>query len=185
MKPPIFTLCALLIGATNAPAQNLPKKNLPNPRAAKDLPAAPAPGNAPGDLKSGPNTTIARRGDALSVASTGNDPLIYSGPLPGGMRGPYFIEFRMNSNALQPMEIYWKTATSGDFSGANKITMGKVGEKFDGKYRGYLLELPESVVEPLTQIRFDPASGPGESLFEFIRIRSMTGKNYWEWKAGN
>ena len=180
MKPPILILCALLACATSASAQNLPA-----PRAAQDLPATPAQGNALGDFKSGPNTTVAWRGDALSVASTDNDPIIYSGPLPAGMRGPYFIEFRLNSNAPQPMEIYWKTARDGDFSGANKITVGKAGEKFDGKYRGYLVELPESVIEPLTQIRFDPASGPGESLFEFIRIRSMTGKIYKEWKASN
>ena len=180
MNRPILTLCALLACLTAATAQSYP-----NPRAAKDLPASPPNGSQLGDFKSGPNTTVALREGALSVASTGNDPIIYSSQLPAGMRGPYFLEFRMNSNAPQPMEIFWKTANSGDFSGANKIKVGETGKSFDGKYRGYLLELPESVVEPLTQIRLDPASGPGESLFEFIRLRSVTGKIYKEWKADN
>ena len=175
-----FALGALLTCATLAHAQSYP-----DPRAAKDLPASAPNGNQMGDFKSGPNTTISLRDGALSVASTGGDPTIYSSQLPAGIRGPYFLEFRMNSNAPQPMEIFWKTANSGDFSGANKIKVGATGKNFDGKYRGYLVELPESVVEPLTQIRIDPASGPGESLFEFIRLRSMTGKIYKEWKADN
>ena len=180
MNKTLLLLCALLTGATLARAQSYP-----NPRAAKDLPASAPQGNALGDFKSGPNTTLSLQGGALSVASTGSDPILYSGPLPAGIRGPYFLEFRLNSNAPQPLEIFWKTADSGEFSGSNKIAVGKAGDKFDGKYRGYLVELPESVVEPLTQIRIDPASGPGESLFEFIRLRSMTGKIYREWKADN
>ena len=180
MKHSIFLTGALVACVTIAYAQSYP-----NPRAVKDLPAPPAQGNQLGDFKSGPNTLLSLRDDALSVASTGNDPILYSSGLPAGMRGPYFIEFRMNSNAPQPMEIFWKTATSGDFSGANKVSVGETGKTFDGKYRAYLIELPERVVEPLTQIRLDPASGAGESLFEFIRIRSMTGKIYKEWKADN
>ena len=176
----IILLSALLACATISHAQSYP-----NPRAARDLPASAPNGNQLGDFKSGPNTTVSLQGSALSVASTGDDPIIYSGQLPGGMRGPYFVEFRMNSNAPQPLEIFWKTATSGDFNGANKVKVGETGKTFDGKYRGYLIELPESVVEPLTQIRIDPASGAGESLFEFIRLRSMTGKIYKEWKADN
>ena len=180
MKNTIFLTAALLACACAAQAQTYP-----NPRAVKDLPGSPAQGTQLGDFKSGPDTTVTLRDSALSVFSTGNDPIIYSGGLPAGMRGPYFIEFRMNSNAAQPMEIFWKTAKSGDFNGTNKVKVGDTGKTFDGKYRAYLIQLPDSVIEPLTQIRFDPASGPGETLFEFIRIRSVTGKIFKEWKATN
>lgn len=178
MKP-IFLLCALVTSAPLALAQTYP-----NPRAVKDLPAAPAQGNQVGEFKSGPNTLLSIRDDAFSVASSGNDPIFYSGALPP-MRGPYFIEFRMNSNAAQPLEIFWKTKDSGDFSGANKVSVGESGKTFDEKYRAYLIELPERATEPLTQIRFDPASGAGETLFEWIRIRSLTGKIFKEWKVKN
>lgn len=170
-------LFALLL---SAPAMAQP---LPNPRTGAALPTPPAQGNAVGDFKSGPKTGMAVRDGALSVVSSGNDPIFYSSGLPP-MRGPYFIEFRMNSNLLGPMEIYWKTAKTPDFSGANKVSVGNE-KPFDGKYRMYLIDLPESASDPLTQIRFDPGSGPGEALFEFIRIRSVTGKIWKEWKATN
>lgn len=186
MNKSTLTMCALCACVTLAQAQSQAQaQSYPNPRAVQDLPASAPNGNQMGDFKSGPDTTLSLRAGALSIASTGSDPIIYSGALPAGIRGPYFLEFRLNSNAPQPMEIFWKTAGSGDFNGANKVKVGETGKSFDGKYRGYLIELPESLVEPLTQIRIDPASGPGESLFEFIRLRSVTGKIYKEWKANN
>ena len=172
---PLFL--ALFLGAP-ALAQSLP-----NPRSGANLPAAPAQGNQVGDFKSGPSTGMAVRDGALSVVSGGKDPIFYSSGLPA-MRGPYFIEFRMNSNLPGPMEIYWKTAKTPDFGGANKAVVGD-SKTFDGKYRMYLIELPEAASDPLTQIRFDPGTGAGEALFEFIRIRSVTGKIWKEWKASN
>ena len=180
MNKPILILCALVFCANLAHAQSYP-----NPRAVKDLPAAPAQGKESGDFKGGPGTRVELRGNALSIASTGDNASIVSGPLPAGIRGPYFLEFRFNSNAPQPMNIYWKTGFDRDWNDKNKLSVGKAGTNFDGKYRYYLMQLPESVVAPLTQLRIDPASGPGESLFEFIRLRSMTGKIYKEWKVGS
>lgn len=171
-----LTLSALFLTSTSA-------QNLPNPRAADKLPPAAPDGSKLADWTSGPLTTLSARSGVLSVVSGGSDPIFYSGVLPP-MRGPYFVEFRANSNLMGPLEIFWSTDADPKFNGQNKIAVGEA-KAFDGKYRHYLIELPQSLVAPLHSLRIDPGTGSGEALFEFIRLRSMTGKIYQEWKDFN
>jgi arylsulfatase len=91
-------------------------------------------------------------------------------------KGPFRLEFRLQSRAEGKGEIYWTD------DAATKLPAGKRLEfdvKHDGAWQDVSLEIPATA--PPHALRLDPCAGAGEVEMEALRIKDAAGRTLAEW----
>ncbi len=96
--------------------------------------------------------------------------------LPGDAKGPFRLQFRLQSRASGAGEIYWTN------DAATKLPAGKRLEfdvKHDGEWHEMSLEIPAA--SPPHALRLDPCAGDGRVVLEKLRLTDPAGRVLAEW----
>ncbi len=111
----------------------------------------------------------------LVVRSTGDDPFLMARGL--SLRGgPFTVELRMKSASRGPGQVFWTTRAAPNFHRDRSVGLEV---KHDGEWHDYRVELP--VPGPLTALRLDPGTAPGEIRIEYVRVRGAGNALLKEW----
>jgi hypothetical protein len=82
----------------------------------------------------------------------------------------------MRSTSKGPARIYWAANPQQPL---HRDRSAAFTPQHDGEWHNYLIPLP--VETPITVLRFDLASGPGEIEVEFLRLRDHEKKLIKQW----
>lgn len=110
----------------------------------------------------------------LVVQSLTGDPQIAT-ELESSIQGPLRITLRMKSSSRGEAVVYWATGKQS-YRREHAVFFAP---QHDGQWHDYTLELPAKV--PVTALRLDPSSAPGEICIESITLSSTHGKKLKEW----
>jgi arylsulfatase A-like enzyme len=119
---------------------------------------------------------LARKGGALVVTATGNDPFLTTRTLPRAA-GPYTFEFALASTGKGAGQVFWMAARRQGFRRERSMTFEIV---HDGKEHTYAVKVP--VKGTLHALRLDPGAGAGEMKFAWMRLKDGAGKVVKEWR---
>lgn len=144
------------------------------PRANPGFGKQPAAKGAAGWMPGG-SATLAAGDGVLVVTSSGGDPFIVTRDLPAGA-GPYTLEFRMRSGSRGAGQVFWRTADQMAFHRDRSVTFEP---EHDGEWHPHTVRLP--VDQPLTGLRIDPSTGPGEIRLDGIRLKDKEGRVIRAW----
>ncbi len=121
------------------------------------------------------NCNVSTGDGLLTVNSTGNDPYISCANVPG-QRGPMVVTFRMRSDARGNGLFFWADARRKNFGPAQRIGFDIT---HDRQWREY--SIPFEARAALKAIRIDPGNAPGRIEFDWIRLKTRTGKTLASW----
>lgn len=111
----------------------------------------------------------------LVVRSSGSDPFLVARGL--NLRGgPFIVELRMKSASRGAGQVFWATRAAPNF---HRDRSAGLAVKHDGEWHDYRVELP--VPGPLTSLRLDPGTAPGEIRIEHLRVRGAGNALLKEW----
>jgi hypothetical protein len=122
------------------------------------------------------DTKLTVSGPQLILHSTGTDPGLAFERLAIETPGPYTLEFRLQSHATGPAELYWTTDPE------TILPKGKHLD-FDVKHDGEWHEMKLSIDEAKTMhaLRLDPCGGEGEVKIEGLTLKAADGKVLAKW----
>ncbi len=113
----------------------------------------------------------------LILTCTGDDPGLSFDRLPQvNAPGPYTLEFRLQSTATGPGEIYWTTDAQ------TKLPKGRHLDfvvTHDGQWHTHQLAVDET--KTIRGLRLDPCAGPGKVVLEGLALKSATGAVLRQW----
>jgi arylsulfatase A-like enzyme len=112
------------------------------------------------------------------LISMGNDPQFVTTLAPP-LAGPLRIEIRMKSSSRGDGAVYW-THGSQPYQRERGTFFAPM---HDGQWHDYRLEL--KAVGPVSALRFDPSSAPGDICVESIRLLSAAGAELKAWTFGD
>ena len=122
------------------------------------------------------DSTISTKDGLLTLDSTGGDPHIRCANVPG-QRGSMVIHFRMRSKAKDGGQFFWADARRKNFGPTQRIGFDIT---HDGKWREYSVSFEAKTA--LKAIRIDPGNAPGATEFDWIRLKTKTGKTLKSWE---
>ena len=120
--------------------------------------------------------TISTKDGLLMLDSTGGDPYIGCANVPG-QRGSMVIHFRMCSKARGGGQFFWADKRQKNFGARQRIGFDIT---HDGRWREY--SVPFEARAALKAIRIDPGNAPGAIEFDWIRLKTKTGKTIKSWE---
>ena len=121
-------------------------------------------------------TKLTVEGDQLILHCTGDDPGLAFSDLNLTSPGPYVLEFKFQSHATGPAELYWTTDPQ------TILPKGKHQDfevKHDGQWHEYTLRIDET--KTLHALRLDPCGGEGEVRIEGLMLKGADGKVLARW----
>jgi len=121
------------------------------------------------------NCSVSTKDGVLVVKSTGNDPHISCADVPG-QRGSMVVTFRMRSEARGDGQFFWADAKRRNFGAAQRISFDIT---HDRKWQEYSVSFEAGAA--LKAIRIDPGNAPGTIEFDWIRLKTGTGKTLKSW----
>ena len=127
------------------------------------------------DMAPSKDATVTLKGQNLVIQSSGTNPSLAVRDLPAS-QGPYTVGVRMRSTSKGAARIYWAANPQQPL---HRDRSAAFTPKHDGEWHNYLIPLP--VETPVTVLRFDLASGPGEIEVEFLRLRDHEKKLIKQW----
>ena len=107
---------------------------------------------------------LERKDGALLMHSVGGDPFIVNNAAPE-VAGSLVVCFRMRSESEGLGQFFWTTSEAPRFGPHQRLDFAP---EHDGAWHEYSIAFEANA--PLRAIRIDPAAGPGELAFEWIRI---------------
>ncbi len=90
------------------------------------------------------------------------------------------IHFRMRSKAKGGGQFFWANARQKNFGPRQRIGFDIT---HDGKWREYGISFEAKTA--LKAIRIDPGSAPGAIEFDWIKLKTKTGKTIKSWDMEN
>jgi alpha-L-rhamnosidase len=109
------------------------------------------------------NLKIERRGDAVFLVATGNDPQLAT-RLPQTIRGTWVIELKARPTKGAAAQFFWASADGG-FNPGQQVQRQLNPAK---QINTYLFRVEDD--RPVKKLRFDPLSGRGEMEIESLSI---------------
>ena len=127
-------------------------------------------------------TELELRDGVLGVKSTGGDPFLWNSSLPAA-NGPLTVRIRMRSTSSGTGRFFWSTQTGKGFAPQRAINFEI---SHDGESHEYELTIPAATpVSPVTGIRLDPCTVPGDLEIDWIDIHTETGRMIQRWSFGD
>lgn len=114
-------------------------------------------------------------GESLRILSTGRDPYITIDQLPHLAGNSVRVEVRLASRAPGSASLYWRSKSQAFHRSRSR----PVVPNKNGTFATHAVEV--SPARSLTGLRLDPATGPGEILIDWIRLRDGDGRLLHEW----
>ena len=121
------------------------------------------------------NCTVSAAGGILRVRATGFDPYFQCPVDVDG--GIMVMKIKARCRTSGPGTVYWTTDLSPR-AGEDKVAA--FYPKHDGKWREYSISFEARAA--LKAIRIDPGSAPGAIEFDWIRLKTKTGKTLKSWE---
>lgn len=122
-----------------------------------------------------PQCTLAAKGGALAIESTGSDPYIRTNDVPDAS-GALRVNLRMRSQSKGAGQLFWTTAKAPQFGPANRLDFAP---QHDGQWHEY--EIPFTAGDSLRSLRIDPNTAPGLIEIEWIRLCKEDGTVLKAW----
>ena len=123
------------------------------------------------------DTKLAIESGELVLTSSGNDPGLTFDLSEGAVaRGPYRLEFRVQSRSGGEAEIYWTTDAE------TKLPRGRhqtFAVKHDGEWHDVALAI--DTPEKLYALRLDPCSAPGLVRIRELKLLEASGRVVRSW----
>ncbi|MCF7818958.1 MAG: arylsulfatase [Kiritimatiellales bacterium] len=143
----------------------------------KKKPTKNKPGKADDGIRARIGTTLSVQDDQLVLQCTGDDPgLAFNAAFPPKSKGPYTLEFRLQSHAVGDGEIYW---TNDEKTILPKGSHLAFPVKHDGEWQTVVLNIPE--IQSLYSLRLDPCGGPGEVRIDGLKLKDAAGEILKSW----
>lgn len=111
----------------------------------------------------------------LAVRSNGQDPFLTTSEVKPG-RGPYAFELQIRAPAGGEARLYW-TARRQPLALGRSVAF-QLEKRAEPKH--YQVAIPETA--PLSSLRLDPGSGPGQWEIDWMRLRDAAGEVTSEWR---
>lgn len=121
-------------------------------------------------------TKLTVEGDQLILQCTGDDPGLAFSDLNLTSPGPYVLEFKLQSHATGPAELYWTTDAQTILPKGKHLDFEV---KHDGEWREHTLRIDET--KTLHALRLDPCGGEGEVRIEGLVLKTQDGKVLAKW----
>jgi arylsulfatase A-like enzyme len=122
------------------------------------------------------DTQLNVSGPQLILHSTGTDPGLAFERLAISQPGPYTLEFRLQSHAKGPAELYWTTDPETILPKGKRLDFEV---KHDGEWHEMKLRIGEA--KTLHGLRLDPCGGEGEVKIEGLTLKAADGKVLAKW----
>jgi arylsulfatase A-like enzyme len=118
----------------------------------------------------------------LAVKSTGGDPFLWNNALPS-MPGPLSVRIRMRSTSSGTGRFFWSTRTAKGFAPQRAFNFEVA---HDGEWEEYELMIPSATTDsPVTGIRLDPCTAPGDIEIDWLDIHTESGRMIKRWSFGD
>ena len=121
-------------------------------------------------------TKLTVEGPQLILQCTGDDPGLAFNDLKLTAAGPYVLEFKLQSHATGPAELYWTTDAETILPKGSHLDFTV---KHDGEWHDHTIRIDETKI--LHALRLDPCGGEGEVRIEGLTLKSMDGKVLTKW----
>ncbi len=112
----------------------------------------------------------------LVLTSSGNDPGLTFEGLDLTTKGPYTLQFRLQSKSSGDGEIYWTTDAGKPLPKGEHLGFPVI---HDGQWHEVTLNLAE--IKSLHALRLDPCAGPGEVRIDSLRLKDAAGNIIKSW----
>ncbi|HBJ85142.1 MAG TPA: arylsulfatase [Verrucomicrobiales bacterium] len=121
-------------------------------------------------------TKFTVEGPQLILQCTGDDPGLAFEKIAISQPGPYTLEFRLQSHATGPGELYWTTDPETILPKGKHLDFEV---KHDGEWHDMKLTIDEA--KTLHALRLDPCGGEGEAKIEGLTLKAADGKVLAKW----
>jgi len=118
---------------------------------------------------------ISRKGSSLHIKSIGGDPFVQTRDVPAA-QGALAVRVRMRSSSKGVGQFFWATEKAPRFGPKQRLDFRPI---HDGRWHEYEIEFAAG--SPLTAIRIDPATAPGDIVIDWIRLCKRGGAALKTW----
>jgi hypothetical protein len=123
-------------------------------------------------------TKMTVEGPQLILQCTGDDPGLAFSDLNLTTAGPYVLEFKLQSHATGPAELYWTTDPETILPKGKHLDFEV---KHDGEWHAHAIRIDET--KTLHALRLDPCGGEGEVKIEGLTLKAADGKVLATWPS--
>jgi len=121
-------------------------------------------------------TKLTVEGPQLILQCTGDDPGLAFSDLNLTTAGPYVLEFKLQSHATGPAELYWTTDPETILPKGKHLDFTV---KHDGAWHDHSIRIDEA--KTLHALRLDPCGGEGEVRLEGLTLKNASGEVLVKW----
>jgi hypothetical protein len=107
---------------------------------------------------------------------SGDDPGLAFSDLNLTSPGPYVLEFKLQSHATGPAELYWITDSQTILPKGKHLDFEVI---HDGQWHDHTLRIDET--KTMHALRLDPCGGDGEVKIEGLVLKNQDGKALAKW----
>ena len=121
-------------------------------------------------------TQLTVEGPQLILQCIGDDPGLAFSDLNLTTAGPYVLEFKLQSHATGPAELYWTTDPETILPKGKHLDFTV---KHDGAWHDHSIRIDEA--KTLHALRLDPCGGEGEVRLEGLTLKNASGEVLVKW----